>query len=122
MDLATRHYASLWPEVVDVSATQPFDLLRRDGDRELRVEVKGTTSPGLSVLLTRNEVQHARANNGRAALFVVSNIVGHATGCSGGTIDIVEPWDIRQDELEPIAFECRLGARNPAKAKKQPGG
>jgi hypothetical protein len=53
MNLAVGHYTSLWQEVIDVSATQPFDLLCRTGDRELRVEVKGTTSFGTSVLLTR---------------------------------------------------------------------
>jgi 5-methylcytosine-specific restriction protein A len=111
MDLAVRHYASLWQEVLDVSAREPFDLLFREGTRELRVEVKGTTSLGLSVLLTRNEVRHAQENNGCMALFVVSNIVANVSGCTGGTIHVLEPWDIQGDELEPVAFECRLHAR-----------
>jgi 5-methylcytosine-specific restriction protein A len=111
MDLAARYYRRLWPEVLDVSATKPFDLLCREGDRELRVEVKGTTSLGLSVLLTRNEVRHAQANNGCMALFVVSDIVASVSGCKGGTVRIFEPWDIQDDELEPVAFECRLNTR-----------
>ena len=111
MDLAFRHYATLWQDVLDVSATEPFDLLCREGDRELRVEVKGTTSLGLSVLLTRNEVRHAQENNGRVALFVVSDIVANLSGCTGGSIHILEPWDIQDDELEPVAFESRLHAR-----------
>ncbi len=32
MDLAVRHYVSLWQEVLDVSATEPFDLLCREGE------------------------------------------------------------------------------------------
>lgn len=112
MDLAIRHYATDWPEVKNVSATEPYDLLCRDGDRELRVEVKGTTSLGLSVFLTRNEVRHDRENNGRVALFIVGSIVAGASGCTGGDIDIVEPWDIRRDKLEPVAFECRLRDRH----------
>jgi hypothetical protein len=111
MDLAVRHYASLWQEVPDVSTTEPFDLLCRAGDRELRVEVKGTTSLGLSLLLTRNEVRHAQQNNGCMALFVVSDIVANVSGCTGGTIHVQEPWDIQNDDLEPVAFECRLRAR-----------
>jgi|SRR3954451_1355199 hypothetical protein len=111
MELAVRHYSELWREVLDVSTTQPFDLLCRDGDRELRVEVKGTTSLGVSILLTRNEVRHAEANNGRMALFVVSEIIAHPDGCHGGVIQIFEPWDIREAELDPIAFECRLRRR-----------
>ena len=118
MDLAVRHYSSLWPDVRDVSSVEPFDLLCRKGDRELRVEVKGTTSLGLSVLLTRNEVRHARENKGCVALFVVSNIVTAAAGCSGGTIHVLEPWDLQEDELEPIAFECRL----PAQRDRAPSG
>lgn len=118
MKLALRHYAGLWREVLDVSAVKPFDLLCRDGDRELRVEVKGTTSLGLSVLLTRNEVRHAQENSSRVALFIVANIVANPAGCSGGTIDIIEPWDIRQDDLEPIAFECRLRVRDAANGKR----
>jgi uncharacterized protein DUF3883 len=93
-----------------VSATESFDLLCRDADRTLRVEVKGTTSQGSSVLVTRNEVRHAQEHDGCVALFVVSNIAVNASGCSGGTVRVFDPWDIRTCELEPIAFECRLGA------------
>jgi 5-methylcytosine-specific restriction protein A len=113
MGLAVRHYSAAWPEVVDVSANQPFDLLCRDGDRELRVEVKGTTSRGLSVLLTRNEVRHAQANAERVALFVVSEIKSSNLGsCTGGVTRVIEPWDIRCSELDPIAFECWPEARH----------
>lgn len=112
MDMAKRHYSDRWPEVTDVSLTKPFDLLCRHGDRELRVEVKGTTSLGLSVLLTANEVQHARENNGRVALFVVSEIILASGRCSGGIVHVIEPWDIREDKVEPLAFECRLRPRN----------
>ena len=104
-------YASLWQDVLDVSATEPFDLLCREGDRELRVEVKGTGSLGLSILLTRNEVRHAQENKGHVALFVVSNIAANAAGCAGGTVRIIEPWDILECELEPVAFDCLLPAR-----------
>ena len=38
------------------------------------VEVKGTTSDGTTVLLTPNEVDHARNHPDEAALFVCSNI------------------------------------------------
>lgn len=90
-----------------MSANQPFDLLCRDGHRELRVEVKGTTSKGLSVLLTRNEVRHAQANADKVALFVVSGIkASNAGSCTDGVTEVFEPWDIQRSELDPIAFEC----------------
>ncbi|HEX9367842.1 MAG TPA: DUF3883 domain-containing protein, partial [Vicinamibacterales bacterium] len=80
-----RPASGLNREVIDVSATEPFDLLCRDGSRERRVEVKGTTALGLSVLLTRNEVRHAQAKDRPMALFVVSEITANAAGdCSGG--------------------------------------
>jgi len=113
MGIAVRHYSAIWPEVLDVSANQPFDLLCRDGHRELRVEVKGTTSRGLSVLLTRNEVRHAQANAAKVALFVVSEIKSSVGGsCTGGVTDVFEPWDIQRSELDPIAFECWPRARH----------
>lgn len=109
MRLAFRHYSRLWPKVIDVSDSQPFDLHCQDGSREMRVEVKGTTSLGHSVLLTRNEVLHAQENRGVVALFLVSKIRVSASGsCCGGKTHALEPWDIRDDELKPIAFECRL--------------
>ncbi len=111
MQLAISHYSKLWRVVKDVSPNAPFDLLCRNGERELRVEVKGTTSIARSVLLTKNEVQHARENAGRVALFVVSQIVVASENCKGGTISVFEPWDISLDELEPIAFECHLLTR-----------
>jgi 5-methylcytosine-specific restriction protein A len=112
MALAVEHYSRAWREVVDVSASEPFDLLCRDGNRELRVEVKGTISLGRSILLSRNEVRHAQENPERVALFVVSEIAADASGrCRGGVIQVLEPWDIGRDELDPIAFECKLSER-----------
>lgn len=39
-----------------------FDLLATRGDERLYVEVKGTSTSGEQVILTKNEVAHARAN------------------------------------------------------------
>lgn len=94
-----------------MSANHPFDLLCRDGDRELRVEVKGTTSLGLSVLLTRNEVRHVQANLDRVALFVVSEIKSIGSGsCSGGIVQVHGPWDIRRSELDPVVLNVGVQA------------
>lgn len=58
--------------------------------------------------MTRNEVQHARDHHGHVALFVVTEIVVDASGCSGGSVRVFDPWDIGKYQLEPVAFECRL--------------
>jgi len=50
MDLAKSHCANLWPEVIDVSAAESFDLLCRDGNRELRrflSSCRGLDIPGV---------------------------------------------------------------------------
>jgi hypothetical protein len=113
MEMAKRHYCEKWETVEDVTSKRCYDLECRTGDRVLRVEVKGTTGGGTSVLLTTNEVEHARAQQPHVALFVVSEIQlrrepGSEPVASGGTVRILEPWDVRACELRPMAYECRL--------------
>src|SRR5205823_943668 len=72
MDLAIAYFSARWPTVRDVSARCSFDLLCSAAERELRVEVKGTTSLGEHVVLTRREVEEALQPG--YALFVVSEI------------------------------------------------
>jgi Domain of unknown function (DUF3883) len=111
MRLALEHYSRVWQEVSDVSSTEPFDLLCVGGGRQLRVEVKGTASSGDCVLLTRNEVRHARTYRGQVALFLVSHVEIDSSGAArGGRIVQFEPWDIDLNRLEPIAYECFLAA------------
>jgi hypothetical protein len=111
MRRALEHYSRVWPDVRDVSATEPFDLLCLGGGRQLRVEVKGTASSGDCVLLTRNEVRHARAYRGQVALFLVSHVEIDSQGAArGGRIVQFVPWDIDLNRLEPIVYECYLAA------------
>jgi hypothetical protein len=99
-------------DVRDVSRTNCFDLLCRRGQDELRVEVKGTTGEGEAVILTKNEVEHARNKPGSVALFVVRRIKlerqPSGVTCSGGEIISFWPWDIGQGELKPLSYEYRL--------------
>ena len=57
---ASEHYSDLGWSVGDVSLSESYDLRCTRQGEELHVEVKGTTSQGERVLLTRNEVAHAR--------------------------------------------------------------
>jgi hypothetical protein len=59
MELAIAHYSRNW-QVSDVHADHPYDLECRRGDRVIYVEVKGSTSRGEAVIVTPNEVRHAR--------------------------------------------------------------
>ena len=109
MAQAIAHYKRSWRRVVDVSAKECFDLLCTDGSRELRVEVKGTTTTGKSILLTRNEVRHVEDPSNRVALFVVSEILVDSTNtCSSGVSAVTEPWTIDRTTLSPIAYEYDL--------------
>lgn len=78
----------------------------------LHVEVKGTTSPGERVLLTRNEVRHAKETDAAVALFLLAGITvskhGENPVSSGGSQIVLDPWHIDDGTLEPLAFDYRL--------------
>jgi Protein NO VEIN, C-terminal len=109
MAVVSEHYGQTW-DVEDVSATQSYDLhCTRDG-KELRVEVKGTTSEGWRVLLTPKEVAHAENRYPGVALAVVSRIVVNEeeTEATGGLLTVYEPWKISDGELTPVGFTYRV--------------
>jgi Domain of unknown function (DUF3883) len=97
-------------EVEDRSVNHPYDLFCSRDREELRVEVKGTTSDGAAVLLTPNEVEHARATFPAVALLVVHGVELSTDGdgeavATGGEIDLVSPWEIdAQGTLKPTGF------------------
>jgi hypothetical protein len=108
MDLAIQHYQSKgWNVDPSVARSNCFDLLCRRGGDVLHVEVKGTQGDGREVLLTPNEVDHARREFPWAALVVVSNIAVTDQGrplATGGDLMVFEPWKIDDGQLRPIGF------------------
>lgn len=117
MDMAEERLRTEgWTRIEDVSLLRPYDLhcYRRDG-RELRIEVKGTTGDGSSILLTPNEVRHARERS-NVVLIVVSEIELVRSGDSGevdarnGVVEVVSPWDVDAGgHLRPTGYEWRRG-------------
>jgi hypothetical protein len=108
MALTAATYASEGWDVMDVSAIESFDLLCRNHDRELHVEVKGTTGHGFQVLVTYNEVREALANPDKAVLAVVHGVV---LTCEPGALEAIEgvlfrvdPWKPTPENLTPIAY------------------
>jgi hypothetical protein len=69
--------------------------------------VKGTTSLGQEVLLTPNEVKHARTYP-NIALAVVHSITILQTGrgpvAQGGELLLYDPWDIAEGNLSPVGY------------------
>ena len=92
----------------------------------MRVEVKGTTSAGVTVLMTKNEVNNARQMHPDVALFITADLevdrsVDPPTA-SGGRDVVFDPWDIETSELVPLAFEVRIGAgQTPLTPPRRPG-
>ena len=93
----------------DTSANRPYDLVARRGEERLFVEVKGTTTAGEQVFLTKNEVAHARANPGSCLLFILYGIAIRETGkgleALGGERRLVADWAPEEGDLVPLTFQ-----------------
>lgn len=87
---------------------KPFDLEAHRGDETLTIEVKGTVSLGLNVVLTRNEVRHHAAAYPDNALVVVRGIrlKRHESGPEAldGTLYEMRGWRIDPSDLNPISY------------------
>ena len=115
---ATAHFEALGYTVKDVGAHESYDLQCTTTASELHVEVKGTTTGGSDVVLTPNEVAHARDNRD-VALFIYSSIAINSDGglpiCTGGEGRVIHPWQIDKDgELRPVGYSYTLSADAPA--------
>lgn len=115
MALATEHYQAEGWQVEDVSATESFDLRCTRSGEELHVEVKGTTSNRPQVVLTRNEVIHAR-EYASVALVWVSNIEleftdGGQASANGGVTQVIDRWLLDDGALEALSFAYTLPLR-----------
>jgi Domain of unknown function (DUF3883) len=112
MNSATDYFLNKGWDVADVHGTQSYDLRCSDNGVEKHVEVKGTTTAGAHVILTPNEVEHARAYR-EMVLFVLANISinqgdeEHPTA-SGGDINVLDPWSIDDRSLRPVGFRLNL--------------
>jgi hypothetical protein len=106
MQIATAHFEGIGFVVEDVSAKRSYDLRCRRESEHVDVEVKGTMSAGESVLLTPNEVEHARAAFPSTALAVVRDIALHddGGGASGGVLEVVQPWCPQTVDLKPLGY------------------
>ncbi|WP_424190509.1 MrcB family domain-containing protein [Actinokineospora sp. G85] len=106
--LTTTHLTTQGYTVVDVGATESYDLDARRGDEHLYVEVKGTTSAGLEVILTHNEVQLNAAKHPHTMLIVVHSITLGPTAATGGTLRAIHPWLADPAALTPISYRYRV--------------
>jgi hypothetical protein len=116
MNMATEFYAHAW-DVEDVHGRESYDLLCHRGDEVRHVEIKGTTTDGAEVILTPNEVRHARENK-CTALFVLSNVEieraqdGTVTA-TGGIRHLYDPWRLDDGALTPLGFRYQVPGPQP---------
>jgi hypothetical protein len=112
MDAAKRYFEAKRYEYDDTSKTRPYDLICRRGSDVLYVEVKGTQTDGVEVVLTRGEVEFARIHQGQMVLFILHSIeLTRRNGdiqLSGGKRRLIRPWNVDSGELQPLSFKCRL--------------
>jgi hypothetical protein len=99
-----------WVEIVDVSTRRSYDLHCRRPGEELRVEVKATRRSDEEVLVTRNEVIHARTH--AVHLAVVSGVRVEvdehgAVTATGGIITWHRPWHPSDADLTALAYRWR---------------
>jgi hypothetical protein len=102
-------------EIRDVSAWESFDLLCIREQAHAYAEVKGTIGAGERIILTRAEVEFARAHRSAMMLVVVSDIelrrddTGQVIACKG-VPEIYRSWAPEPSQLEPIAYFCQLNS------------
>jgi hypothetical protein len=100
-----------WESVEDVGDTKSFDLACKSGEEFLYVEVKGTTSHGEAIVLTRNEVELHKNEYPKNALFVLHDIVltkGDDPAANGGVQKVFQPWEIMDEKLRAIGYDYSL--------------
>jgi len=103
-------------EVVDVGATESYDLDARRGEQHLYVEVKGTTTVwtnGSEILLTRKEVALHLREYPNNMLLIVSRIALDRSitppSASGGELRVIQPWRLVEANLTPVTYRYLVG-------------
>lgn len=115
MDFATEYYVRKGFDVIDTSANNPYDLkCENKKEGKLRyIEVKGTTTDGSHVFLTKNEVNFARTNSKNCVLFIVKNIAldiaDNKWVAEGGESQIIDNWCPVEENLTPLSFKYSIG-------------
>lgn len=111
--LATEYFEADGWSVKDVGATKSYDLHLTRGEENLHVEVKGTTSDGSQVILTRAEVEWQRKFAPDNALVIVHSIELDRTVqppiATSGTLHCTSPWAIEDESLSVISYIHRTG-------------
>tara|TARA_B100002052_G_C15791383_1_gene556514 strand:+ start:73 stop:1080 length:1008 start_codon:yes stop_codon:yes gene_type:complete len=87
----------------------PYDLKATKENVELHVEVKGKSDTGEKVIVSRNEVKHAKENITKSVFILVHSIKAKLTSkgykASGGKMLVLNPWNIADKDLSAYTYE-----------------
>ena len=99
-----------YSQIEDVSGTKSWDFEARHKltGKVRRVEVKGVTGSGLSIIATANEIHEAKS--GRTMLLVVNGIRSTRSSdgtvvAAGGRLHVLDPWVPRDAELKAEQYK-----------------
>lgn len=115
--VAYEHFRDHGYDVEDVGDRESYDLRcqRVGNDRgmeELHVEVKGSTGAGEQVILTANEVGHARRHWPATALAVISEIhldtSGEESIATGGQLRVQTRWTPSDADLAATQYAYQV--------------
>ena len=92
----------------DVSHNCSFDYEAQKGNDTFIVEVKGSTGPLTSILLTKNEVAIHTERHPMNILLLIDNIdldrSRSTPKASGGCLRVIAPWVIEHSHLSPLSY------------------
>lgn len=96
--------------VVDTHAHHPYDAIATRGGETWYLEAKGTVTAGETVLVTRGEVEHARAHRGECVMGVLSGVEfdGDDVIAGSGSLRVYD-WDPDAGALTPVTFSYAPG-------------
>lgn len=107
-----EHFRQLGFATEDVGATESYDVRATLGNREVLIEVKGTTGGGESITLTANEVRLHRTTTDNALAIVrrieLKPVPGNPVAV-GGELVLTMPWVPDTAALRPIAYSYDTG-------------
>ena len=105
---AEKYFTAHGYDVKNVSDRRSYDLHCVKGDREIRVEVKATTTAGQAVFLTRREAELAASTEGEAALYVLHSVKLSSGVASAGRARVIWPWTLSWRDTTPVAYSYRV--------------
>ncbi|MDR7083149.1 hypothetical protein J2X01_002442 [Arthrobacter ginsengisoli] len=107
-DRLMRHYRDRGWTVTDTRQNRPYDAVAVRDTERIYLEAKGTQSKGDSVIVTRNEVGHARQHPGLCMMGVWSGmrLVDGEVDPRAGDFRIID-FDPEDRQLRPRDFDWR---------------